>query len=63
MLQLAEPDIVVLNPDAADDTAEEFIPESEDIKAEVSSWPLSGRTRDDDPTYTVFAYDEIYLGM
>jgi hypothetical protein len=31
------------------------------VKAEMSSWPLSGRTLDEEPTCTVFAYDEMYL--
>jgi hypothetical protein len=46
---------------AADEAAAEVFEEPDDIKAEMSSWPLSGRTRDDDPTWTVFAYDEMYL--
>lgn len=48
-------------PDGADEGAE-VVGESDDIKAEMLSWPLSGRTRDDEPTCTVFAYDEMYLG-
>ena len=47
--------------DGVDEVAE-VVGESDDIKAEISSCPLSGRTRDDEPTYTVFTYDEIYLG-
>jgi hypothetical protein len=45
---------------AALDVIEEL--EFDAIKAEMSSWPLSGRTRDEEPTCTVFAYDEMYLG-
>jgi hypothetical protein len=53
----------VLCPDAPDEAAGEAVGELEfdAIKAEMSSWPLSGRTRDDEPTCTVFAYDEMYL--
>lgn len=56
MVELALP-----YPDGADEGAE-VVGESDDIKVEMSSWPLSGRTRDDEPTCTVFAYDEMYLG-
>jgi hypothetical protein len=54
----------VLYPDAPDGAAGEVVGELEfdAVKAETSSWPLSGRTRDDEPTCTVFAYDEMYLG-
>jgi hypothetical protein len=45
---------------AALDVIEEL--EFDAIKAEMSSWPLSGRTRDEEPTCTVFAFDEMYLG-
>jgi hypothetical protein len=47
-------------PDGADEGAA-VVGESDDIKAETSSGALSGRTRDDEPMYTVFTYDEIYL--
>lgn len=47
--------------DGVDEVAE-VVGESDDIKAEISSCPLSGRTRDDEPMYTVFACDEMYLG-
>lgn len=39
MLEPAGLDIVALYTDAAEDTAVEFVPEPEDIKAEMSSWP------------------------
>jgi hypothetical protein len=55
-------DEVMLYPDGADEAAAVVVGELDDIKAEMSSWPLSGRTRDDEPTCTVFAYDEMYLG-
>jgi hypothetical protein len=44
------------------DEGTEVVGESDDVKAEISSGLLSGRTRDDEPTCTVFAYDEMYLG-
>ena len=56
MVELALP-----YPDGADEGAE-VVGESDDIKAEMSSWPLSGRTRDDEPTCTVLACGEMYLG-
>ena len=52
--------LALLYPDGADEGLG-VVRESEDIKPEMSSAPLSGRTRDDEPTYTVFAYDEMYL--
>jgi hypothetical protein len=53
--------LALLYPDGTDEAGAEVVGESDDIKAEMSSWPLSGRTRDDEPTCTVFAYDEMYL--
>ena len=44
MVELALP-----YPDGADEGTE-VVGESDDIKAEMSSWPFSGRTRDDEPT-------------
>jgi hypothetical protein len=52
--------LALLYPDGADEGAA-VVGESDDTKAEMSSWPLSGRIRDEEPTYTVFAYDEMYL--
>ena len=37
------------------DEGTEVVGESGDVKAEISSGLLSGRTRDDEPTCTVFA--------
>ena len=51
-------DVAMLYPDDVAAVVEEF----DAIKPEISSWPLSGRTRDDEPTCTVFAYEEMYLG-
>jgi hypothetical protein len=53
----------VLYPDAPDEAAGDAVGELEfdAIKAKMSSWPLSGRTRDEEPTCTVFAYEEMYL--
>ena len=48
-------------PDGAHEVAAGVIDVFDDNKAEISSWLLSGRTRDDEPMYTVFAYGEMYL--
>lgn len=54
-------ELVLLYPEGADEGAKD-VGESDGIKAEISSWLLSRSTRDDEPTCTVFAYDEMYLG-
>jgi hypothetical protein len=61
-LEDAGADVDMLYPDGVDEAAVEVFEEPDDIRAEMSSGPLSGRTLDDEPMCTVFAYDEMYLG-
>jgi hypothetical protein len=64
LLEPAGLDIAVLYPDVLGGAALDVIGELEfdAIEAEMSSLPLSGRARDEEPTCTVLAYDEMYLG-